>query len=272
MAIISLLTDFGTTDEYAGVMKGVIANVNPAVQVVDISHGIGPQNIEQAALVLKAAFCYFPAGTVHVAVVDPGVGSSREVVALELGGYFFVGPDNGVFTPLFEEKAPVEIVFVRNENYFLKPVSNTFHGRDIFAPVAAHISKGVSLNNFGPAIELKDLVQLSRTAPYIDEKGVLIGHIADIDRFGNLVTDIEYKRFSSFLKTTAEKAPRVCMGTAHRLIKVVETYQAAAPNEPLALLGSRGYLEVAINKGSAQRYFRASIGHNVTIELASITK
>ena len=190
--IITLTTDFGTSDAYVGIMKGVILSINPNARVVDVTHAIPPQDIYEAAFSIYAAHSYFPKGTIHIIVVDPGVGSDRQAIVCQTESAFFVCPDNGVLSYLLqsvenEEKQPVDAVAIQNSAYYLSEVSNTFHGRDIFAPVAAHLSLGVPLDDIGPPAQT--LVQLPIQVPELSGN-TLTGQIVKIDRFGNAITNI----------------------------------------------------------------------------------
>ncbi len=191
MPILTLTTDFGTKDGFIGALKGVIWSISPSAQIADISHEISPQNVLAGAFALWRSYPFFPEETVHVAVVDPGVGTSRRPIAAHLGRHAFVGPDNGIFTPMFEDAEKngwlVEIVHLKEAKFFLPEVSATFHGRDIFAPVAAHLANGVPLANLGPAI--LDPVRLSMPKPEKTAQGWL-AHITVIDIFGNCTTDL----------------------------------------------------------------------------------
>ena len=261
--IITLLTDFGTEDEYVGVMKGVILSVNPAATIVDISHGIDPQNLTQAAFMIQAILPYFPEGTVHLSVIDPGVGTDRAILALSIGGKILLAPDNGILTLLLKEKSIASVIRVKNSDYFLKPVSRTFHGRDIFAPVAAHLSKGLDINALGPPVSPDTLVKLPLSEPHISDTGELLGTIIAADRFGNLMSDIDMKTLDSFCKREYKKLG-IRIG-ASEIIGLSETYANVKPQQPLAIIGSRGYLEIAVNCGNAQRYFKVGKGDSVRI-------
>ncbi|MCD6224235.1 MAG: SAM-dependent chlorinase/fluorinase, partial [Deltaproteobacteria bacterium] len=192
MSIITLLTDFGVEDEYVGIMKGVILSINPSSTIVDITHQIAPQDIIAAAYRIKFSYKYFPEKTVHLVIVDPGVGSGRPLLAAKIQGHFFLAPDNGILTPLLDDGDIDTLVFVENSEYFLDSVSQTFHGRDIFAPVAAHISKGIDIMELGKLADIKSLARLSVEKPFIADNGELSGIIVSIDRFGNLITNIDY--------------------------------------------------------------------------------
>ncbi len=195
--IITLLTDFGLGDAYVGIMKGVILSLSPDARLVDLSHEVPPQEVLSGAMVLQSAWRYFPPGTIHLAVVDPGVGSSRRALAAAGREQFFVGPDNGLFSLVFAEQAPLMVVSLENPQYFLAKVSATFHGRDIFAPVAAHLSLGVPLTAFGPA--LSDPVGLDFPAPEFGEEEV-DGQIISCDHFGNLISNIPFMSLQSWLR------------------------------------------------------------------------
>ncbi len=264
MAVITLLTDFGLDDEYVGVMKGVILSVNPRATVVDITHGIEAQDIVQAAYALKSSFSYFPAKTMHVVVVDPGVGSGRDILALETKGHLFLAPDNGVLTPLLEDEDPDELVRVANPRYFLDSVSRTFHGRDIFAPAAGHVSLGVPLSELGPRVNRETLVRLSILKPGRPAAGQWTGAIITVDRFGNLITNIDGASLLTESPAGAENAMEIRIG-AHLIRGLSTTYADAKPLQPLALIGSRGYLEIAVNQGSARSHFNVGRGDGVRV-------
>ena len=191
MSIITLLTDFGEEDEFVGVMKGVILGVNPSATIIDISHRVDPQDIVEAAYRIPSYYKFFPRGSVHIIVVDPGVGSNRAIIALEMAGHVFLAPDNGVLSLLLDCGDIDSIVRVNNKDFFLTPVSQTFHGRDIFAPVGAHISLGIAVGKTGTPVDKGDLFDLDLQKPRLTDDGKLFGTIISIDRFGNLITNIE---------------------------------------------------------------------------------
>ena len=193
MPIITLLTDFGCRDEYVGLMKGVILSINPTVTIVDITHAIDSQDIRQAAYAVHSAYRYFPAGSVHLIVVDPGVGTGRYLLALEMKKQFFVAPDNGVLTLLFGEDGITRLVRLSNADYFWETVSRTFHGRDIIAPVGAHISQGTDLYQLGDAISPAEAVRLKDIEPQRADTGEITGTIVSVDHFGNLISNIHHQ-------------------------------------------------------------------------------
>jgi S-adenosyl-L-methionine hydrolase (adenosine-forming) len=266
MSIITLLTDFGTHDAYVGVMKGVILSINPSAVVIDVCHDVDPQDLIGAAYLITSVYRYFPQGTIHIVVVDPGVGGDRSIAAVKLAGHIFLTPDNGVLTLLMDENDIDAIVRVENPRYFLNEVSHTFHGRDIFAPVASHLSMGVSINQLGGSLISKDLVHLSIPKPYLLEKDELIGSIISIDHFGNCISNIDENRIKEFIQTDPEKTLEIKVDTT--VIKSLsQSYMNAAPEDPVAVIGSFGFLEIAINCGNASRRLKVSKGDAVVLKL-----
>lgn len=258
-AILTLLTDFGTRDAYVGAMKGVILGINPEAVLVDLTHEIPPQDIPAGAFVLAEAVPFFPPGTIHLAVVDPGVGSSRRGLAACAQGRYFVGPDNGLFHFVFKDADGLTVVSLENPAYFRPEVSATFHGRDVFAPVAAHLSRGVRLDELGPRVS--DPVMLSFPEPAFGETGVR-GEIIYVDRFGNLVSNIPCNRLLAWL---GGHDFHLYIG-GQILTRLGRTYTDAAPGEVLALQGSHGYLEVACNLASAATRLGLSKGAPLVIK------
>lgn len=256
--IIALLTDFGHRDAYVGIMKGVILGINPGARLVDLSHEVPPQDILCGAVVLQSAWRYFPAGTVHLAVVDPGVGSARRGLAAAVAGHFLVGPDNGIFSLILAASPPETVVSLENPRYFLPEVSATFHGRDIFAPVAAYLSLGVPLTELGPVIT--DPVNLDMPAPHFTA-AVVSGQILTWDNFGNLITNIPYQELLAWLQG---QSAQVWVGE-HPIPHWVKTYSEAPPGALLALGGSHGYLEIAVREGRAAAILGAEPGTPVRI-------
>lgn len=248
--MITLTTDFGLQDGFVGVMKGVILNIAPRALIVDLTHGVAAGEIRAGALALAVGYRYFPKGTVHVAVVDPGVGSRRNAIAVQTADYFFVGPDNGVLTLALGREKVKSVRRLTNGTYFLHPVSRTFHGRDIFAPVAAHLCRGTPIRRLGS--ELKRLVPLPWPEPNV--RGDRIeGEVVFIDRFGNAVTNIE----NADLDLSCEN--RAFIGRKC-LFPVKEYYQAVPAGRAVAVPGSTGFLEIAVNGGSAAKRFGLKIG------------
>ena len=255
---IALLTDFGLTDNYVGIMKGVILAINPEARLVDLTHEIEVQNVFQAALVLKSAYRYFAKGTIFLCVVDPGVGSLRQAIIVQAGEHFFVGPDNGIFSFVVAEQKTIRIWTITNVRYFLNPVSRTFHGRDIFAPVAAHLSKGTTPGRFGP--RQTGLVRLAWPRPKISKDGrEILGQIVDIDRFGNLITNIENE------KVLAWSGKMVVIIKGRKIGRIAMSYTEGKNGELLALPGSKDLLEISVNRGSAQKALHGQRGDLVRI-------
>jgi S-adenosyl-L-methionine hydrolase (adenosine-forming) len=261
MAVITLLTDFGLTDEYVGVLKGVIHGIDPAAAIIDVTHGIAPQNVVEAAYTLKASYLYFSSGTIHVAVVDPGVGTARDIVAVRCDGYLFLAPDNGLLDPILKEHVPDEGYRVENQDLFRHPVSSTFHGRDIFAPVAAHLSRGLSLKALGRPLDFDALQPLHVQGPRTDPSGVLEGDIVGVDRFGNLITNIS----SSHLAKLGTDNLDILLGD--RIVTAMtRTYAPGGVGEIIALVGSRNCLEIAVNGASASDILDMTHGGVVRIK------
>jgi S-adenosylmethionine hydrolase len=258
MKLITLLTDFGTEDEYTGVMKGVILSIYPDVTIADITHAIAPQDIVQAAYLLESAYKYFPKRTIHTVVVDPGVGSERAILAVKTDGHIFLAPDNGILSLITDKQGSDTVIRVENSAYFLESVSQTFHGRDIFAPVAAHIAKGLDITELGTCLNETDIVRLSVSKPHLSNKGELVGTIVSADRFGNLITNIDSKALEPFFKAEFHIGKGKIAGLS-------QAYASVAKGESLAILGSRGYLEISVNCGNAQKYFGVEKGDAVRI-------
>ncbi len=261
--IITMTTDFGLKDPYAGTMKGVILSVNPSARIVDISHQIDPGAIDTAARMLKETCPFFPPGTVHLAVVDPGVGGPRRPILVRAKEHLFVGPDNGLFWPIISGDSKAQWIHLTETAYFRPMVSHTFHGRDVFAPVAAHLSLRVDLSQMGVPID--DPVRLDIKAPQSTEDR-LTGEITAIDRFGNLITNIGKDVLIDFL---SGHQPLIRSGD--RVITALnQTYTDVRPGEALALFSSSGYLEIAVNRGRAADRFGKDagelLGREVTIE------
>jgi S-adenosylmethionine hydrolase len=259
MSILTLTTDFGTKDGFVGTLKGVIWNICPTVQIADISHEIPPQNVLSGAFTLYRAVPFFPKGTIHVAIVDPGVGTSRRPIAALIGEQIFVGPDNGLFTPMLENAEKngwtVEIVHLTNKKYFLPVISHTFHGRDIFAPVAAHLASGIQLTDLGTIIT--NPVRLSIPEPEKTAQG-WCSHITVIDIFGNCTTDLP----AQFL---AGKMKVIFRLKGHEVQGLVTSYGQKLPGELVALIDSENFVEIAVVNGSAVKLLGAQLGDVVEV-------
>jgi S-adenosylmethionine hydrolase len=245
-------------------MKGVILTINPAATIVDITHRIDRQDLVQAAFTIHSAYRYFPAGSVHLIVVDPGVGTGRSLLALKMNKQYFVAPDNGVLTLLFLEEAVTSLIRLTNSDFFLETVSRTFHGRDIIAPVGAHISKGVAFHKLGDQIALRHAVWLEKLQPHTSDTGEIRGTIVAVDHFGNLISNIDCQKLVSADSSDRKKRIRILIGS-HCIDGICDTYDNGLPNTPLALIGSRGYLEIAVNMGNAARILNARKGDTVRV-------
>jgi hypothetical protein len=265
--IITLLTDFGLEDEFVGVMKGVILSIHPRVNIVDITHQVPPQGVLQAARTLSASYPYFPKGTVHVIVVDPGVGTARKIIGLQKDDQFFIAPDNGVLTFLYDTQGVQSIVAVENEAFFLSPVSRTFHGRDIMAPVAAHLSKGSPLSCLGTAVSDRQLVRIEVTAPFISPGKGIRGSITTVDHFGNLITDIHKELLESLMPNAGHGGVMIHVA-GMRIAGLSPGYQSRKKGDFLALINSRNQLEIAVCCGSAQQRLPAQVGDKVEVTVA----
>ena len=245
--VIALLTDFGTRDHYAGAMRGVALGICPDATLVDVTHDVEPQDVLGGALELAAAFKYFPPGTIFLAVVDPGVGSSRRGIAAEAGGYKFVAPDNGLLTMVFREVLPKRVVELTERRYARPTVSRTFEGRDRFAPAAAWLAKGIDLTALGRPLTAWHVLHIPE--PTCAE-GRIAGEVLRVDRFGNLVTNIDRKTFERMALADAGGPLQIQIGS-HQVAKVVSTFADAALGELCALVGSSDHLEIAANGASA---------------------
>jgi S-adenosyl-L-methionine hydrolase (adenosine-forming) len=259
MPIITLTTDFGTKDGFVGVLKGVVWSFCPTAQIADISHEISPQNILEGAFALWRAYAFFPTKTVHLAVVDPGVGTSRRPIAVRMAGHTFVGPDNGLFTPMYEDAEKngwkIEIVHLTKENYFLPAVSHTFHGRDIFAPVAAHLANGVALSSLGSFVT--DPVRLSLPMPEKTVNGWR-AHITVVDIFGNCTTDLPASSLKECEQVTFHLRGKEVRG-------MVTSYGEKTHGALIALVDSENFIEIAMVNGNAAQTLGAQLGDVVDV-------
>lgn len=257
--IISLLTDFGSRDAFVGIMKGVILGINPAAQLVDLSHEVPAQDVLAGALILRSAVAFFPPDTIHLAVVDPGVGSSRRGVLIETQHGCFIGPDNGLLSLAVSAEMMTRTIHLNNPVYFLSPCSSTFHGRDVFAPVAAHLSLGTAVEQFGP--EMSTIERL--TLPKVEhEERRLVGSVIYIDHFGNLVTNITEPDLLPFPRE------RLCVSIgAVRILGIIPSYAAVIVGTPAALINSWGLLEIAVRNGAAAQQLGVHRGCPVSVTL-----
>jgi len=258
--VVTLTTDFGIHDSYVGTMKGVLLRICPGVCIVDISHGINPQDILEASLVLDNAYSFFPAGSVHVAVVDPGVGGSRRPMILAAGEHFFVGPDNGIFTRVLEFEPGAKAFAITEREYLLPVISDTFHGRDIFSPVAAHLARGVDPGAFGPPLESPHRIELPTPRIWEDE---IRGEVIHIDSFGNILSNISRDHFAA----AVQDREFVVFINGKRIDRLCRTYEEQERGRTLALFGSSGLLEIAIAEGRADRRIGVGKGDIVLVQI-----
>ncbi len=249
---IALLTDFGTKDYFVGAMKAVISQINENAKIIDITHEIEPQNVHSANFTLRACYKNFPRKTIFVAVVDPGVGSDRKPILVETGDYFFIAPDNGLLSFIFNEQEKFRVFEISNERFFHQPVSNTFHGRDIFAPCAAHLSKGILPENFGN--QTGEFVVLPESKPQKITEQIIEASIIHIDRFGNLVTNLRFENLpEKFLLEIGDR----------KITKLTEYFAESEQEEIFMIRGSAGFLEIGINQNSAQKILDAKINDKI---------
>lgn len=250
--LITLTTDFGLSDHYVGAMKGVILSICPAARIVDISHEVSAFEIAEAAFVVSQAYGSFPRGTVHVVVVDPGVGTARRPILARAAGQYFVAPDNGVLSMIYARESH-QVRHVTNDRYFRKPVSNTFHGRDIFSPVAAHLAAGVRPAQFGKLID--DYLRLDFAQPVRTGRRAWTGAILKIDRFGNIVTNFATADFPALEKRAFEMA----VGP-QRVTVLARNYAECGPGELFLIVGSSGYYEISASQASAAKMLGCAVG------------
>jgi S-adenosylmethionine hydrolase len=258
-APIALLSDFGTRDHYVGVMKGVVLGINPEVTLVDLTHDLPPHDIGAAAHELASTYRYFPAGTIFLVVIDPGVGSARRGLAAEVGDWRFVAPDNGVLTGVFQELAPRKVVELTERRYARPTVSRTFEGRDRFAPAAAWLSKGVHVTALGRPVS--DYMLLDLPAPRVEETR-LVGVVARIDRFGNIITNLDRKSCERLTEGVGVLRLTV---DGHLIDRIVSTYSDIGPDEVAALFGSTDHLEIAMRAQHAADRLTVEVGTEVEL-------
>ena len=261
--IISLLTDFGVKDAYVGCMKGVVLSICPYARIIDITHEIPKFNIRYGAFVLMQTVPYFPEGTIHIAVVDPGVGTKRRPIIIETNRCYYVGPDNGLLILSSKREGIRHVYNITNQQFMLPKISKTFHGRDIFSCVAAHIATGIYPSEFGP--EICDYVSIKFTKPWKNGK-TLYGEIIHIDSFGNIVTNISLEDLE---KEGISKGRYFFMKLRDKILKLklCSTYSEVPIQSPLTIIGSSNFLEVSVNQGNASKTFNTKIGDLIIISL-----
>ena len=261
--IITLTTDFGTNDHFIGTMKGVILSIEPEAQIIDICHSVQAFDVLDGALTISQAYSYFPTGTIHMVIVDPGVGTARRPLVVSSERHHFVAPDNGVLSLIYQREQRLSARHVTGEHYFLQPVSNTFHARDIFSPVAAYLAKGVDPEKFGEAVT--DFVRFSAPKPKPVNENTLRGVVLKVDRFGNLITNITPQDAPMLFKENPG-AFKIVVGQ-REIRETKDAYAQGAPGEVFGIMGSMGYLEIAANRGSAGQLLGVGKGTDVNIVL-----
>jgi S-adenosyl-L-methionine hydrolase (adenosine-forming) len=261
--IITFTTDFGLTEHYVGAMKGVIHSIHPAARIVDITNSVQSFDILDGAIAISQSYHYFPKDTIHVVVVDPGVGGVRRPILANAGQFMFLAPDNGVLSLVFEREERVAVRHLTSEHYFHHPVSNTFHGRDIFAPVAAYLSKGVDGAKFGD--EISDFTRFAAPKPKAVGGNSWKAIVLKADKFGNLITNITAKEVPQIFNGSPANF-KLSVGKAE-ISKLNTSYSAGAPGELFAIVGSTGFLEISSNKAPASRLSGADKGSEVSLVL-----
>lgn len=265
--IVALLTDYGTRDHYAGSLRGAVLAACPDAQVVDITHEVRAHGVREAAFMLRATVTAFPAGTVFVAVVDPGVGTDRRGLAVRAGGYTFVGPDNGVFSLILTDHPAAEVRQLTNAGLFRAHVSSTFHGRDVFGPVGGALARGTAFEDVGPVVDDAFRFEFPRTRQVAD--GVIEGRVVYVDIYGNLISSLGLPEWAPLLAAANGDLTEFVVEVDGVVLPVVTTFGDVPEDEGCAYLGSSGRLEVAVNLGSAAQRFGAAIGATVTLRRLS---
>lgn len=255
--IITLTTDFGLRDPYVAEMKAVILNINPDSKIVDITHEIEKFNIRMGSYILAAASSFFPKGTIHVAVIDPSVGTRRQAILVQTENHYYIGPDNGVLALATESQVTERIYRIENPRFMLPKISYTFHGRDIFAPAAAYLAKGISPSEFGQ--EIQEVVR-PRFAKTIQTKNSLTGEVIHVDGFGNIITNLREEDLETI---GARSMINLQLRNTALELKLCRTYSEVGPQRALAIIGSHNFLEISINQGNAARCFKTSVGDKV---------
>jgi len=262
-AIVTLTADFGLSDHFVGVMKGVILGINPEALIVDLCHQVSSYDIFDAAFTLGQSYRYFPPETIHLVVVDPGVGSARRPILARAAKHVFVAPDNGVLSLVFEREEGVEVRHITSEHYFLNPISKTFHGRDVFAPVAGWLSKGVAPEKFGDPVT--DYAKFTSPKPKRVDERLVKGVILKVDKFGNIITNITPEDVPQIF--TENPPPFKIIINQHEISRLNASYSMGKPSEVFAILGSSGFLEICANRGSAAKALNVGRGVEVGVML-----
>jgi len=259
--LVTFTTDFGASDHFVGTMKGVIYNINPAAQIVDICNSVHSYDVLDGALTVAQAYHYFPPDTIHLVIVDPGVGSSRRPLVVTTGKHIFVAPDNGVLSLVYEREERISARHITAEHYFLQPVSQTFHGRDVFAAVVGWLSKGVEVAKFGD--EITDYVRFAAPKPKPVSDKLMKGVILKVDKFGNLITNITPKEVPQLFQPEPPSF-KILVGK-HEITRMRNSYAEGAAGEVFGILGSMGFLEIATHRGAAARVVGADKGSDVGV-------
>jgi hypothetical protein len=260
--VITLLTDFGLADHYVAAMKGVILNLCPRARLIDISHQIAPYSISEGAYTLAQAWQYFPKGTVHLAVVDPGVGSARRAIAVEINGHRFVAPDNGLLTMVLASGHAAKTREISARRYFREPVGNTFHGRDIFAPVAAHLANGLALSRLGKSLADPVIGNFAKPVQIADQQWR--GNVLSVDRFGNVITNFDWATFHEIAQRPFSL--KLASRPSTKVNKFHSTYASVQAGKLFATQGSTGYIEISINQSSAAAALNAVPGTAIALK------
>jgi hypothetical protein len=265
--LVTLTTDFGLNDHFVGTIKGVILDIAPEAEIVDVCHAVQAFDVLDGALTIAQAYSYFPNGTVHLVVVDPGVGTARRPILLSTGRHYFVAPDNGVLSLVYAREERLQVRHIDAAHYYRQPVSNTFHARDIFSPVAAYLAKGVEVAKFGE--EITDFVRFNAPKPKAAEANTLRGVILKVDRFGNMITNFTPQDVPALFQTNPP-AFKILVGK-REITEIHANYAEGAPNEVFGILGSMGYLEIAANRAAAAQIIGSGKGSEVNIVLEGAT-
>ena len=262
--IITLITDFGSRDPFVGIMKGVILNINPLATIIDITHDVTPQNIQEASFAIGASYGYFPHRTIHVVVVDPGVGSARRPLLVTAGLHYFIGPDNGLFSRIYETAEDLSVLHVTADHYFLTRERSTFDGKDVFAPLAGWLSKGIQITKFGDPVD--DYTSIPAPVPLKKGEDSIEGEVIFVDHFGNLITNISRNDIGTL--TESRPGMKLKISTKGNDVLFTEFYSQAADEGMHAVVNSFGYLELFVNLGSASSIYAIKAGEKVEVTLS----
>ncbi len=264
--LIVLTTDFGTKDNFVGIMKGVILGISPEAQIVDLMHEIQPQNFKQASFLLSVSIDYFPKGTIFLSIVDPGVGTARNAIVVLTEKYTFIAPDNGLLTYVLQKHKPIAIYSISNKQYQLDHISATFHGRDIFAPVASHIANGIDVKTIGDRISPISLITIQDPKCFLDGQHIWHGEIMHIDRFGNLITSLKASTLGISTVEFPKQNLRWSVESANLKIKFLsQTFADVDLGQFLAYIGSYGYIEIGVRDGNAAEKSGLTIEQSVYV-------